>query len=376
MLDAIGPGAYALRADTPDLTVDGDDKIVPMRAAPSFFVANGDPDPRGMTGDRRRPRRRRYDPRRLDRQVRDHDPLLRGRNRGRQARPAAGQLLARRPQSQRSAGRARSSPTSSPMCRASRARTRSPCSKRTRSAPITAAARSTPRPDVRSRCYERIRNRAGQRLAGTVAGRRTDVVARAAVVARPRHPCVPCPKDRGLFRPDSDRGASASGWIDGSSLASAAAFVLWFLPVAVAAVAIPTLLAWLYARTTVFTITNRRVVMRYGVALPWSLNLPYRTIQTAAMNVQNDGTADIAISLLGPRPHLISASVAVCAAVADQQCAADAARVCRMAGTSLTSSRARCRPSPRPPPIEPWQCRSPSRFRPTAVATPATAAAA
>lgn len=49
MLDAIGPGAYALRSDTPDLTVDGEVKIVPMRAAPSFFVANGDPDPRGMT---------------------------------------------------------------------------------------------------------------------------------------------------------------------------------------------------------------------------------------------------------------------------------------------------------------------------------------
>jgi len=91
----------------------------------------------------------------------------------------------------------------------------------------------------------------------------------------------------------------ASGWIEGSSLASAAAFVLWFLPVALAAVAIPTLLAWLYARSTVFTITNRRVVMRYGVALPWSLNLPYRTIESAAVNAQKDGTADIAVALTG-----------------------------------------------------------------------------
>jgi hypothetical protein len=91
----------------------------------------------------------------------------------------------------------------------------------------------------------------------------------------------------------------ASGWIDGSSLASAATFVLWFLPVALAAVGIPTLLAWLYARTSVFTITSRRVVMRFGVALPWSLNLPYRTIESAAMSVQKDGTADIAISLTG-----------------------------------------------------------------------------
>jgi hypothetical protein len=91
----------------------------------------------------------------------------------------------------------------------------------------------------------------------------------------------------------------ALGWVDGSSLASGAAFVLWFLPVASAAVAIPTLLAWLYARSTVFTITNRRVVMRFGVALPWSLNLPYRTIESAAMSVQKDGTADVAVSLTG-----------------------------------------------------------------------------
>lgn len=91
----------------------------------------------------------------------------------------------------------------------------------------------------------------------------------------------------------------ASGWMDGSSFASAATFVLWFLPVAIAAVGIPSLLAWLYARTSVFTITNRRVVMRFGVALPWSLNLPYRTIESAAMSVQKDGTADVAIALTG-----------------------------------------------------------------------------
>ena len=48
MLDAVGPGSYALRSDTPDLTFEGEVKIVPMRAAPSFTVASGDPDPRGM----------------------------------------------------------------------------------------------------------------------------------------------------------------------------------------------------------------------------------------------------------------------------------------------------------------------------------------
>lgn len=91
----------------------------------------------------------------------------------------------------------------------------------------------------------------------------------------------------------------ASGWVDGSSPASMMAFLVWFVPIALAAVSIPALLAWLYARTTVFTITNRRVVMRYGVALPWSLNLPYRVIDSASMRQRSDGTTDIPLSLSG-----------------------------------------------------------------------------
>jgi photosynthetic reaction center H subunit len=49
MLDGVGPAAYALRADTPDLTLEGHDKIVPMRIASDFAIATEDPDPRGMT---------------------------------------------------------------------------------------------------------------------------------------------------------------------------------------------------------------------------------------------------------------------------------------------------------------------------------------
>ena len=44
----VGPGAYALRADTPDLTIDGEPKIVPLRVATEFMVEGRDPDPRGM----------------------------------------------------------------------------------------------------------------------------------------------------------------------------------------------------------------------------------------------------------------------------------------------------------------------------------------
>ena len=57
MFAAVGPGAYAHRAKTPDLTDHGDLKIVPLRDAPDFVIDVRDPDPRGMTviGADRRP---------------------------------------------------------------------------------------------------------------------------------------------------------------------------------------------------------------------------------------------------------------------------------------------------------------------------------
>lgn len=48
MVDGVGPAAWANRADVPDLTVHGEAKIVPMRVAPGYTVAAGDPDPRGL----------------------------------------------------------------------------------------------------------------------------------------------------------------------------------------------------------------------------------------------------------------------------------------------------------------------------------------
>ncbi len=48
MTDAVGPASYAEREDRPDLTLDGEPMIVPMRLAPGFTVAAEDPDPRGM----------------------------------------------------------------------------------------------------------------------------------------------------------------------------------------------------------------------------------------------------------------------------------------------------------------------------------------
>ena len=49
MLAEVGPGSYAERANTPDMTYDHKPKIVPMRIATDFHVEERDPDPRGMT---------------------------------------------------------------------------------------------------------------------------------------------------------------------------------------------------------------------------------------------------------------------------------------------------------------------------------------
>lgn len=48
LVDAVGPASYADRAETPDLTAHGQVKIVPMRMLPTFSIAAGDPDPRGL----------------------------------------------------------------------------------------------------------------------------------------------------------------------------------------------------------------------------------------------------------------------------------------------------------------------------------------
>jgi photosynthetic reaction center H subunit len=49
MQDGVGPAAYAERKNEPDLTEHGEPMIVPMSAARGFAVAEGDPDPHGMS---------------------------------------------------------------------------------------------------------------------------------------------------------------------------------------------------------------------------------------------------------------------------------------------------------------------------------------
>jgi hypothetical protein len=57
------------------------------------------------------------------------------------------------------------------------------------------------------------------------------------------------------------------------------------------------LLAWLSARTALYTITDRRVVMRIGIVLTLTFNLPFKRIVSADFSPGTGGTGDIALAL-------------------------------------------------------------------------------
>lgn len=49
LLDGVGPGAYAMREDIADLTIEGAPRIAPFRDSHGFEVRPGDTDPRGLS---------------------------------------------------------------------------------------------------------------------------------------------------------------------------------------------------------------------------------------------------------------------------------------------------------------------------------------
>ena len=54
-------------------------------------------------------------------------------------------------------------------------------------------------------------------------------------------------------------------------------------------------LSWAIAGTTVYTLTNRRLMIRAGVALPKSVNIPYRRVDGAALKLHANGTGNLEV---------------------------------------------------------------------------------
>jgi hypothetical protein len=83
------------------------------------------------------------------------------------------------------------------------------------------------------------------------------------------------------------------------TLLEAAVAVLWLVPLVASGLGLVHLLAWLAARTTVYTITDKRVVMRIGIVLTVAYNLPFKHIASAALHLEQDGIGDIPLVLAG-----------------------------------------------------------------------------
>lgn len=74
----------------------------------------------------------------------------------------------------------------------------------------------------------------------------------------------------------------------GASLAEVGLAASWFVLLAATAIGILLLMAWLIERTTVYTITNKRLLMRIGVALPMTINLPFSKITRVDLRLHGD----------------------------------------------------------------------------------------
>ncbi len=92
------------------------------------------------------------------------------------------------------------------------------------------------------------------------------------------------------------RGVSSAH--DGASATQTLAALAGMLPLILLACGLLAGIAWLMARTTVYTLTNRRVVMRVGIVLSITFNLPFAQIASAGWRPRGRG-GDIVLDLAG-----------------------------------------------------------------------------
>lgn len=86
---------------------------------------------------------------------------------------------------------------------------------------------------------------------------------------------------------------SGSGQTFADDLAGSSGLAL----TAVLVIALLVFMARLIANTTLYTITSKRVVLRIGIALPMTLNLPFSRLESADVRRRADDSGDILLKL-------------------------------------------------------------------------------
>lgn len=85
---------------------------------------------------------------------------------------------------------------------------------------------------------------------------------------------------------------------DGASVTEALRGSLGFMLLAATAIGLVAVLGWMTARNAVYTLTDKRVVMRIGIVLTVTYNLPLRCIDGASLaRLSKGGLGDIALAM-------------------------------------------------------------------------------
>lgn len=92
----------------------------------------------------------------------------------------------------------------------------------------------------------------------------------------------------------------ASALAGGRSLSAAGDYAFGLVPFALVGVGILCIIAWGYARTTVYTLTSNRLLIRSGMALPVTTSLPLSLVSGASLKAFADGSGDIPLTISGP----------------------------------------------------------------------------
>lgn len=87
--------------------------------------------------------------------------------------------------------------------------------------------------------------------------------------------------------------------LDLMAMDQALAISVPFLVLGALCMALLYIVAYVQARTTVYTITNKRVAMRVGAALTLTLNIPFAQVENAAVARWKNGTGNIALKTSG-----------------------------------------------------------------------------
>jgi len=130
--------------------------------------------------------------------------------------------------------------------------------------------------------------------------------------------------------------------------------IKWIAPLSLLGLASVWLMAYMTSRTTVYTLTNKRVVMRLGIVLTVTFNLPLKQIASSDVRFLEAGFGDITLALQGSdriawvhlwpsvRPWRISKPEPTLRAISDVQ---EVAVKLRDAWTQATGMAANAMPS-------------------------------